>query len=216
MRDAPGNRVLMLLENQPYPRDERVRREALALAEAGYRVTVICHADQGQPRSEELNGVRVLRYPGFFPGSGALGFVWEFGYATLATLALALWVALRHGVDVVHSHNPPDTFFVIGALFKLGGKRFVFDHHDLAPDMYRAMFGGHASGLLFRILCLLEHASCRVADHVIATNQSYRAVEIERDHVPPERVTVVRNGPDINRMGPVTPDPALRARAGTI
>lgn len=216
MRDPAGNRVLMLLENQPYPTDVRVRREALALTEAGYRVTVICPGQPGQPRLEEIDGVRVVRYRLPLLGTGTLGFIWEFAYATLATLLLAARVASRFGVDVVHAHNPPDTFFVVGLCFKLLGKRFVFDHHDLAPEMYRARGGGHGSRLIAGGLQVLEGCSCRLADEVIATNESYRTVAIGRHGLPAEKVTVVRNGPELGRLQEVPPDPELRARAETI
>jgi len=217
MRDSAGSaRVLMLLGNNPYPHDPRVRREAVALASAGYEVTVICPRLPSQSRSERIDGVRVLRYRTPERVPGAAGYIVEYAYATLASLALSLRVLRRHGFDVVHAHNPPDTFALIGALYKLLGKRFVFDHHDLAPEMYDARFGGRGSRVVRTVLVLLEKLSCRLADHVIAANRSYRAVEIERGKVAPERITVVRNGPGFDDVRPTGPDPGLRARAGTL
>jgi glycosyltransferase involved in cell wall biosynthesis len=218
MPDSAGSgRILMLLGNNPYPHDPRVRHEAVALASAGYEVTVICPRLPSQPRSEMIDGVRVARYraPGRAPG--AAGYILEYAYATLASLVLSLRVLRRHGFDVVHAHNPPDTFALLGALYKLlGGKRFIFDHHDLAPEMYDARFDGRGSRAVRTVLVLLEKLSCRLADHVIATNRSYRAVEMERGKVAPERITVVRNGPGLGDVHPVEPDLALRARAGAI
>jgi glycosyltransferase involved in cell wall biosynthesis len=217
MRDSAGSgHVLMLLGNNPYPHDPRVRHEATALTSAGYDVTVICPKLPSQPRSETFDGVRVERYRAAGRGPGAAGYMLEYAYATLASLVLSLRVLRRHGFDVVHAHNPPDTFALLGALYKLLGKRFVYDHHDLAPEMYDARFGGKGNRAIRTALVLLEKLSCRLADHVIAANRSYRAVEIQRGRVAPERITVVRNGAGLGDVHPVEPDPALRARAGTI
>jgi glycosyltransferase involved in cell wall biosynthesis len=213
---AGSGRVVMLLGNNPYPHDPRVRHEAVALASAGHEVTVICPRLSTQMRSDTIDGVRVLRYRAPARAPGAAGYVAEYAYATLASLGLSLRVLRRHGFDVVHAHNPPDTFALLGAFYKLLGKRFVFDHHDLAPEMFDARFGGRGSRAVRSVLVVLEKLSCRLADHVIAANRSYRAVEIERGKVAPERVTVVRNGPGFDDVGPVEPDPGLRARAGTL
>jgi glycosyltransferase involved in cell wall biosynthesis len=206
----------MLLENQPYPQDGRVRRESFTLAAAGYQVTVICPRNGKQPRHETVNGVRVLRYPAPPAGGGLLGYLFEYGYSTAISFLLSIWVALRGGFDIIHSHNPPDTMFVIGAFFKLFGKRYVFDHHDLSPEMYNARFDGKGNPIVFKALEILERLSCRVADRVIATNQSYREMEMRRDKVHPEKITIVRNGPELGRVKRVAPDAELRAKAPTI
>lgn len=209
-------RVLMLLENAPYPLDARVRQQSRALVEAGYGVAVICPGDPGQPWHETLAGVEVYRYPAPRGGDGLVGYLYEYGYSMLASFGLSLLVLARHGFDVIHAANPPDTFALVAAPYKLVGKRFIYDHHDLSPEMYYARFGGRGNRLLRRLLLGLERFSCRLADHVIATNDSYRALEIARDGVRPDRVTVVRNGPDLRRLRPMDPDPELRAKAGTI
>lgn len=206
----------MLLENQPYPQDGRVRRESFTLAEAGYQVTVICPRNGKQPRRETINGVRIIRYPSPPAGNGLVGYLAEYAYSTAISFILSLWVAARGGFDIVHSHNPPDTMFVIGAFFKLFGKRFVFDHHDLSPEMYNARFGGNGNRFVYRALEQLERLSCKTADRVIATNESYREVEMRRDKVRPERITIVRNGPELGRIKRVAPDEELRKKASTI
>ena len=206
----------MLLENNPYPQDCRVRHEATALTAAGYQVAVICPSAPGQPRCELMDGVRVYRFPAPPAANGFLGYLWEYGYSMLAIFALSLLVFLRERFDVVHAHNPPDTLAFIAAFYKLLGKRFVYDHHDLAPEMYYARFGGRGNRLVHHVLVLLEILACRLADCVIATNESYKVVETERGRVPAERVTVVRNGPDLESLQPVEPDPVLRQRANTI
>jgi glycosyltransferase involved in cell wall biosynthesis len=206
----------MLLENQTYPRDFRVRREATALTQAGYQVSVICPADIGQPSREILNGVRVYRYAAPRSASGFLGYLWEYGYSMAVSFAMSLKLFLSEGFDVIHAHNPPDTFVFIAGFFKLFGKHFVFDHHDLSPEMYQSRFPDGGSRLVYRALLSLENLTCRLADHVIATNESYRKIEMERDHVPEERITIVRNGIELCRLHGTEADHAMRHNAKTI
>ena len=201
----------MLLENYPYPQDGRVRREAVALTAAGYHVTVIAPVDKGQLRRETINGVDVYRYAAPPAGTGLWGYLIEYGWSLLAAFALSLVVLVRGGFDVIHAHNPPDLFVLIALLYKVLGKRFVFDHHDLSPEMYDARFRGKGNQMVKRALIAFERLSCRAANHVIATNQSYRALEIKRDGVSPDRVTIVRNGPELNSLRDADADPQLAA-----
>jgi glycosyltransferase involved in cell wall biosynthesis len=210
MRLPGRSRVLMLLENNPYPEDGRVRREATALVNAGRRVTVIGPAAPGQPWHEAIDDVCVYRFPAPPEASGFLGYLLEYGYATLALYVLSLLVFLRQGFDVVHTHNPPDTLVFVAGFYKLLGKRFVYDQHDLSPEMYRALFRDEGSQFVYKTLLRLERLSCRLADHIIATNGSYKAVEMERSGVPEERITIVRNGPDLTCLQEVSIDPDLR------
>ncbi len=207
---AVGARVLMLVQNTPYPQDARVRHEARALTEAGYQVSVISPALPGQPWRETLDGVSTYRFP--FPpaGNGFLGYLLEYGYSMLMVWIASLLVFFRQGFDVIHAANPPDTLALVAAGYKLLGKRFVYDHHDLAPEMYYARFPGRGNRLVHFALVLLEKLSCRLADRVIATNESYKAMEMQRGGVPAERITVVRNGPDLKRWQSVQADPAVR------
>lgn len=215
MSKSTGKRVLMLLENSGYPGDDRPRRESQTLVRAGYEVTVICPTRNGQPRHEIFHGVHVYRYRARFSGGGVWGYLWEYGWALAVTFVLSLVVLWRRGFDVIHAHNPPDIFVLIAWFYKPLRKRFVFDLHDLSPEMYNALFRG-GNALVFRALELFEKLSCKTADHVIATNESYKTVIIERSKVPAERITVVRNGPDLTRVKATVPDPELRAKAGTI
>src|SRR3989449_10206793 len=216
VRTPAGGRVLMLVENNPYPQDYRVRREARALADAGYQVTVISPAQPGQPWRETIDGVRVYRYPAPRAASEFMGYLLEYGYSTVAMFILSLLVYLREGFDVIHAANPPDTLVFVAAGYKLLGKRFVYDHHDLAPELYCARSAARGNHLIHLALLGLEKLSLRYADHVIATNQSYRAMEMERGGVPAERITIVRNGPELNSRQVAKPDPGLRQKGRTI
>lgn len=211
-KEKVGNRVLMLLQNTCYPRDYRVLREARALTRAGYRLTVISPRTPQQARHEILDDVTVYRYPRGREASGFIGYLGEYGYAMAMTFALSFAALVRQGFDVVHAHCPPDTFALVAAFYKLLGKRFVYDHHDLSPELYLARFRGSGKGSVHRVLVWLEKLCCRLADHVIATNESYKALEMQRGHVPEERITVVRNGPDLN--GYTLPETTFDLRPG--
>jgi len=213
MNKAVRHRVLMLLENSGYPSDPRVSKEATALAQAGYSVTVICPARPRQCWCESVDGVVVYRFPAPREGNGLLGYVWEYGYSVAAMSVLSVVVFFRTGFDIIHAHNPPDALCLIGAFYKLLGKRFVFDHHDLAPEMYDARFRKGGRRFVRRVLLFLEKLSCRLADHVITTNESYKAVEMQRSQVPKDRVTVVRNGPDLSVFRPL-PKTSERGASG--
>lgn len=211
MMSSPA-RVLLLVENNPYPLDFRVRREAHTLRDAGCQVTVIAPRDATQPWTEDVDGISVYRFPVPPGGSGLLSYALEFGYATLAILLLTAWVWLRRGVDVIHAANPPDTLFVVGAIFKVLGKRFVFDQHDLAPETYLSRFGEPREDVVYRTLRLLERGSYAVADMVIATNQSYRQLAVTRGRKRADTVFVVRNGPPLSYHA-ADPDPCVIQRA---
>jgi len=216
MRASAGSRILMLLENNPYPHDGRVRREAQTLVDAGYQVAVISPAPPGRRLSETVDGVRVFRYRAPRERDGFVGYLLEYGYAMTATFFLTLFVFVRYGFDVIHAHNPPDTFVFVALWYRILGKKFVFDHHDLAPEMYNARFPRTAKPVVYRALLALERLTFRTADHVIATNESYKTIAIERGGLPEERVTVVRNGPEPGRVQSVAPDAELRTRGATI
>jgi len=192
-------RVLMLLENCPYPQDIRVRLEAETLAAAGHRVTVICPRAAGQPWREERNGVRLFRFPYPQARRGLLSYLIEFTYA-LAVFSLGvLWCWGRDGIDVIHLHNPPDMLFLATVLPRLWGKRIIFDHHDLSAEIYQAKVTAPKAWVC-HLLHRLERWSCRFADRVITVNESYRHRDITRNRVDPERICVVRNGPDLREF----------------
>lgn len=206
----------MLVENNSYPEDGRVRREANTLTAAGYHVTVISPGEHGQPWRETVGATHAYRYPAPPDANGLLGYLLEYGYSMVAAFLLSLVVLMREGFDVIHAHNPPDTFVLIAAIYRPFGKQFVFDHHDLAPELYYHARFSNGNRFIYRLLLGFERLTCRLADHVIATNESYKAIEMERCGVPEHKISIVRNAPDFSRMHPAGPDPDLRVNVGTL
>ncbi len=198
-------RVLILVENLPSPFDRRVWQEATTLRDAGYVVSIICPTGRGyEGKFESIDGIHIYRYKLPVEASGAAGYALEYAVALAWTFALAWRVLLTRGFDVVHACNPPDLFFLIGGFFKLFGKKFVFDHHDLNPELYEAKFGRR--GFFHSLMLKLEYWTFRTADVSIATNESYRRIAVGRGRMPPERVFVVRSGPSLERLRILPPD----------
>jgi glycosyltransferase involved in cell wall biosynthesis len=192
LRSPGAERITMLLENNPYPQDVRVSAEARSLTGAGHEVTVVAPRAPGQSRRERVAGVEVIRFR-IIDGSahGALGFVLEFLLAA-AALHLEAVRALIRGSTVLHLHNPPDILFPAGAMFRLAGRKVIFDHHDLFPETVEVKFG---AGFPTRLAAVCQRLTFAVADHVIATNESYAEVAQRVGHKRTEQVTIVRNAP---------------------
>ena len=206
-RGASRPRGLIIIQNLHVPFDRRVWLECQTLVAAGYDVTVICPRGPDSKPYEVIEQVAVHTYPPYAPGGGAAGFVMEYAYSFLATARLAIRARRRGPFDVVQACNPPDIFWPLArSLRRLDGSRFVFDHHDLCPELFDSRFPG-GSRLARRGLLLLERATFRAADRVTSTNQSYARIAMERGGVAPDHVTVVRTGPDADRLrrGPVDP-----------
>jgi glycosyltransferase involved in cell wall biosynthesis len=219
-------KILMLVENH-FPQDTRVANEATLLTEAGHQVSLVALRRKDQTGHEVLNGIEVYRLPTLelfkkTPFANVnrmnlllvklksfLGYVVEYCYFTTACLIVSTYIFVRRGFDVMHAHNPPDTLFLAALPFKLLGKKFVFDQHDLCPELYRSRYGA-VEGFASRLLKILEWCSLKVADVTIATNESYKRIQIERANRDPRDVFIVRNGPNQMRMTPVAPSARLR------
>ena len=193
-----SKRVLMLLENDTYPQDTRVLKEATTLTESGYRVALICPRRRGQRLRGTVDGVEVYRYPRLFAGGGRLGLALEYAWAMAALTVLTFVVWLRRGFDIIHLHNPPDALFLIALPYKLAGKRLVYDQHDLVPELLQAKSPG--AGRLVRLAALLEELSCRLADVVLTESEAARRVLLARHRMRAAKLTVVGNGPESARM----------------
>lgn len=209
-----GRRILIIVQNLPVPLDRRVWLECQALTAAGYRVSVICPKGPNDPRRQTIDGVRIYKYAPPPTTSGALSYLFEFVYCWIRTALLSLVVLVRGGgFDVIQACNPPDTYWALALPYKAFGKKFVYDQHDLNPEVFRSRFGeprGLVARLQYRVLTWLERRTYRTADHVITTNESYSSTAMTRGGVPAERITVVRSGPDTTRMRPIEGDARLR------
>jgi glycosyltransferase involved in cell wall biosynthesis len=194
-----SGRVLILVENLPVPFDRRVWQEACTLRDAGWTVSVVCPTGKDfEKKLEAIDGIHVYRYHLPVEAAGALGYALEYGAALFWSFILSIRVLFTRGFDVIHACNPPDLFFLIGGFYKLFGKKFVFDHHDLSPELYEAKFGRR--GLFHWLLLKLEKWTFRTADVSIATNESYRDIAIGRGGMRPDRVFIVRSGPSLERL----------------
>jgi glycosyltransferase involved in cell wall biosynthesis len=210
---ARSPRVLIIVQNLPVPLDRRVWLECQALTAAGYQVSVICPKGPGDPGRQNIDGVAIYKYRPAPDARGIFGFVVEFVYSWLRAAFLSVVVRREQGFDVIQACNPPDTYWLLALLWRPFGVRFVFDHHDLNPELFRSRFGEPRSAgarAQYRGLLWLERRTFRTADRVISTNESYRRVALQRGRVPREHTEVVRSGPDTRRMRPVVPtaDPA--------
>jgi glycosyltransferase involved in cell wall biosynthesis len=202
--------VLVIVQNMPVPLDRRVWLECQTLVDSGYRVSVICPKGPGDPARETVNGVRLYKYRGAPRARGLVGYGFEFAYCWLRTAILAVRLFFVDRFDAIQACNPPDTYWALARLFRRFGVRFVFDHHDLNPELYVSR-RGRPSDRVLRVLEWLERQTYATADHVVTTNESYRARACERTGRQPDDVTVVRSGPDPQRMRRGDPRPELRS-----
>jgi len=207
-RAASAARVLIIVQNLPVPFDRRVWLECQALVAAGYRVAVVCPKGNGDPSHEVIDTVELYKYRPYAPGGSKASFLAEYAYSFLATAWHTLKARRKGRFAVLQACNPPDIFWPIAlALRIIDRTKFVFDHHDLCPELFKSRFPDGPS-LPYRGLLALERRTHRTADHVISTNDSYRAVAINRSGKRPPDVTVVRTGPDPDKLrrGPEDPE----------
>ena len=194
-----GKHILIIVENLPLPFDRRVWQEANTLTEAGAKVSVICPKMKGYTKSfETLNGIDIYRHPLPLEGSGALGYLAEYSTALFWEFTLAWKIYFKKKFHVIQGCNPPDLIFIVALFFKLLGVKYVFDHHDINPELYEAKF--ERRDMFYKLMVLCERLTFKVANVSIATNESYKQIAIERGGMPAEKVTVVRSGPKLDRL----------------
>jgi glycosyltransferase involved in cell wall biosynthesis len=212
-RAAPNGRpkrVLIIVQNLPVPFDRRVWLECQALVAAGYDVSVVCPKGKGDPSFEVVSTVRLYKYKPYAPGGSKAGFIIEYAYSFLATAWKCLLARRRGRFAVLQACNPPDIFWPIAmAMRAVDRTKFVFDHHDLCPELFQSRFPDGPS-LPYRGLLALERRTQRTANHVISTNASYRDIAISRNGKAPQDVTVVRTGPDPEKLKRGPEDAELR------
>jgi glycosyltransferase involved in cell wall biosynthesis len=200
--------VLIIVQNLPVPFDRRVWLECQALVSTGYQVAVVCPKGKGDPSYEVVDGVELHKYRPYAPGGSKLSYLAEYAYSFLATAWLTLKARRRGRFTVLQACNPPDIFWPIArVLRRVDRTKFVFDHHDLCPELFQSRFPD-GPRLPYRGLLALERQTHRTADHVISTNTSYRDIAIHRSGKAPADVTVVRTGPDpaVLQRGPEHPE----------
>ena len=208
-RAGRPRRVLIIVENLPSPFDRRVWQEATTLKQAGYEVSIICPTGKGYEKKHEvIDGIHVYRHNLPLEAEGALGYAIEYMTALFWQFVLAWRVLLTRGFDAIHACNPPDNIFLVGGFFKLFGKKFLFDHHDINPELYEAKFGRR--DFFYKVMLAWERWTFKTADVSIATNESYRRIAIDRGGMSPDRVFVVRSGPNLNRLKIMPPVASLK------
>ncbi len=201
-----GKHALIVVENLPLPFDRRVWQEARTLKAAGAHISIICPTGKGhESRFEVIDGIEIHRHPLPLEAKGALGFLAEYGAALFWETVLAWKIFFKRRIDVIHGCNPPDLIFLVAAPFKLLGVKYIFDHHDINPELYEAKF--EKRGFFWDLMRLFEKLTFKFADVSIATNESYKRIAVERGGMQASCVHVVRSGPDLSKLKLVAPVP---------
>ncbi len=204
-----GKKVLIIVENLPLPFDRRVWQEARTLKRAGAEVSIISPTGKGfTERHEAIEGIEIYRHPLPVEADSPVSYLREYGAALWHELTLAFKIWRKHGFDVIQACNPPDLIFLVAWPFKLFGKKFIFDHHDINPELYEAKFGRR--DFFWRLMVLFERLTFKTADVVICTNESYREIAMRRGGKKREDTFVVRSGPDLTRLKRLPPDEKWR------
>jgi len=204
-KEFAGKKVLIIVENLPAPFDRRVWEEATALRDNGAEVSIICPTGKGyEKKYETIDDIVIYRHNLPLEADGAAGYLIEYGTALFSEFRLAVKCHFDRGFDVIHACNPPDLIYLVALPFKLLGKRFLFDHHDINPELYLAKYG--RKDFFYKLMLFLERRTFKNAHVCIATNESYKKIALERGGKKPEEVFVVRSGPNLNRLKRVAPN----------
>lgn len=205
-----NRKILIIVENLSVPFDTRVWQEATTLTENGYTVSVICPKGKGYTEEEEvLEGVHIFRHDLPEEGHGAIGYLREYTVALKEEIRLAKKVYKKIGFDVIHGCNPPDDIYLVSKFFKRQGVQYVFDHHDICPELFEAKFG-HTGGPLYFSQKWLERQSYKHCTFAFVTNESYKKIAVERDKMDPEKVIILRSGPRLERMRIMPPVESIK------
>lgn len=199
MKEFAGKHILIIIENLPAPFDRRVWQEANTLRDNGAEVTIICPKMKGYTKSFEcINDINIYRHYLPLEGSGPLGYLLEYSIALFFQFILSWYIFFQKKFQVIHACNPPDLIFITAMPFKLFGVKFVFDHHDINPELFVAKY--NKKGFFYNLMILFERLTFKAADFSIATNESYKSIAIDRGGMPANCISVVRSGPDLNRL----------------
>ena len=215
MTETP-RRILIVVENLPVPLDRRVWLEATTLVAHGYEVSVICPTGRGWDKPYEfIDGVHIHRYPEPVEAhSGALAYAREYLHSLVYWFRLARQVWQARGFEVIQGCNPPDLIFLLALWYRLWGVRYLFDHHDVCPELFEAKFG--KKGLLYYVMLVWERLTFATASVSIATNESFRAIALRRGKMADDDVFTVRSAPRVERFQILPPDPAYKKGAAIL
>ena len=192
-----GKHILIIVENLSVPFDRRVWQEATALKDSGAVVSVICPKMKGySKRYEQIEGIEIYRHPKPPEGEGIWAYLIEYSAALFWQMVYCWKIFFNKRFHVIQGCNPPDLVFLIAIPFKLFGVKYVFDHHDISPELFMAKY--FKKGFMYKILILAEKLTFMVADYCIATNESYQNIAVTRGKMPPDKIQIVRNGPNLN------------------
>ncbi len=191
--------ILIIIENLPVPFDRRVWQEANTLMENGAKVSIICPKMKGYTKSYEIiNGIEIYRHSLPLEANGAIGYLLEYTMALFWEFVLSFKIYLKCRFHVIQGCNPPDLIFIVALFYKFFGVKYVFDHHDINPELYIAKY--NKKGFFYKFLLAAERLTFATANYSIATNESYKEIAIRRGKMPKEKVQVVRSGPKLNRL----------------
>ena len=205
MKNIKGKHILIIVENLPVPFDRRVWQEANTLSENGAKVSIICPIMKGYTnRYEVINNIEIYRHPLPFEASGAMGYLLEYSTALFWEFWLSIKIYSKQKFHVIHGCNPPDLIFMVAFFFKFLGVKYVFDHHDINPELYIAKYD--KKGLFYMLMLFFEKLTYKIANYSIATNESYKEIAVRRGGMNPEKVQVIRSGPKLDRLKILPPN----------
>jgi glycosyltransferase involved in cell wall biosynthesis len=199
MLEFAGKHILIIVENLPLPFDRRVWQEANTLKDNGAYVSIICPKMKGYTKSfEQINGIDIYRHPLPVEANGAIGYLAEYSVALFWEFVLSVRIYFKKRFQVIQGCNPPDLIFLVALFYKLLGVKYVFDHHDINPELYIAKF--RKKDIFYRLMIFCEKLTFKTANFSIATNGSYKDIAITRGGMSPDKVTIVRSGPSLGRL----------------
>lgn len=205
MNNLKGKHILIVVENLPVPFDRRVWQEANTLSENGAKISIICPIMKGYTKKYEvINNIEIYRHPLPFEASGALGYLLEYSTALFWETCLTIKIYAKKRLHIIHGCNPPDLIFIVAWFFKFLGVKYVFDHHDINPELYIAKY--NKKGFFYKLMILFEKLTFKTADYSIATNESYKDIAIRRGGMNLDKVQVIRSGPKLDRLQILPPD----------
>jgi glycosyltransferase involved in cell wall biosynthesis len=209
MHSFKDKHILIIVENLPVPFDRRVWQEANSLKDNGARISIICPKMKDYTASYEIiDGIEIYRHSLPLEARGALGYIFEYSTALFWEFFLSWKIFFKKRFHVIHGCNPPDLIFLVALWFKIFGVKYVFDHHDINPELYIAKF--NHQGFFYKIVVLFERLTFATADFSIATNESYKEIAIKRGKMPEDKIQVIRSGPRLDRLKLLPPDNQYR------